>query len=381
LPRLIYLDHNATTPLRPEVRAAMAEALESAWANPSSIHGPGRLARDAVESARRDVAALIGALPEEIVFTSGGTEGDNLAIRGLALAARTARGASHVIAAATEHPAVHGALAELESVGFAITRLAVGGAGEIDPAALKAALRPDTALVSVALANHELGTIAPVRELARVAREAGALFHTDAVQAAGRIPVDVRREGVDAATISAHKLHGPKGVGAVYIRQGRTLHPLVAGGHQERERRAGTENVAGIVGFGVACRLARAELEETAARVARLRTRLEARLLAIPGARLHGNGPRVPGTSNVGFAGAEGGLVLVGLDLEGICVATGAACTSGSLSPSPVILALGLSAAQAREAVRFSLGRETTEEDVDHAADVVAQVVARVRAA
>jgi cysteine desulfurase len=233
----------------------------------------------------------------------------------------------------------------------------------------------------VAAANHELGTLAPIPALAAVARERRILFHTDAVQAFGRVPFDVRRAGVDAATLSAHKLGGPKGVGAVFLRRGVDLHPLIAGGHQERERRAGTENLPGIVGCGLACQLAAAELSEAGERLTRLRDRLEAQLLEIPGARRHGEGPRVPGTCNVGFAGAEGHLVLIGLDLEGIAVSTGAACTSGSLAPSPVLLALGLAPGQAREAVRFSLGPENTEEEIDRAARVTASVVARVRAA
>jgi cysteine desulfurase len=382
---LIYLDHNATTPLRPEVRAAMVAALD-VWGNPSSIHGPGRQAREAIEQARRAVAELVEAAPEEIVFTSGGTEGDNLAIRGLALAVREGRrgsltGPAHVVSSAVEHPAVQGALDELAREGFAITRLPVDGGGELRVADLTAALREETVLVTIAAANHELGTVPPIGELAAVARAGGALFHTDAVQAVGRIPFGIGRGHLDAVTLSAHKLHGPKGVGAIYVRRGLALHPLVTGGHQERERRAGTENLVGIAGFGAACRLARIDREESAARIAGLRDRLEERLLAIPGARVHGRGRRVPGTLNVGFEGAEGGLVLVGLDLEGICVSTGAACTSGSLAPSPVLLALGLPPERAREAVRFSLGRETTADEIDRAAEVTAAVVARVREA
>jgi cysteine desulfurase len=385
-PSLVYLDHAATTPLRAEVRAAMVAALDL-LGNPSSIHGPGRRAREAVERARREVAELVGAAPEEIVFTSGGTEGDNLAIRGLALGAREARRSglggrpAHVVSSAIEHPAVQGALDELLREGFAVTRLPVGPGGELAAASLAAALRPETVLVTLAAANHELGTVYPVGELAAIARDGGALFHTDAVQAAGKIPFGAGRGHLDAATLSAHKIHGPKGVGAVYVRRGLDLHPLVRGGHQERERRAGTENLAGIAGFGEACRLARQDREESAARVGALRDRLEARLLAIPGARVHGAGRRVPGTLNVAFEGAQGGLVLVGLDLEGICVSTGSACTSGSLAPSPVLLALGLPPERAREAVRFSLGRDTTEAEIDRAAEVTAAVVARVRAA
>jgi cysteine desulfurase len=386
--RPIYLDHNATCPLRPEVRAAMVASLDEVWANPSSIHRPGRSARDAVERARREVAALVGALPEEVVFTSGGTEGDHLCVRGLAAAGRRARAAvlgtrpPRVISSRLEHPAVQGAIAELARHGLAVSWVPVGEGAVVSAEDLRAALSDDVVLVSLATANHEVGTINPIAALAAVAHEHGALFHTDAVQAAGRIPFDVRALGVDAATVSAHKMGGPKGVGAVYVRRGQEIDPLLAGGHQERERRAGTENLPGIVGFGVACRLARQGLDEAAVRVAGLRDLLETRLLAVPGARRHGDpARRVPGTSNVGFAGAPGQLVLVGLDLEGICVATGAACASGSVAPSPVLLALGLAADSAREAVRFSLGPDNTEEEIDHVARVTAAVVARVRAA
>jgi cysteine desulfurase len=381
----IYFDHNATTPLRPEVRAAMAAALEEAWGNPSSIHGVGRRARAAMEAARAEVAALLDGAVEEVIFTSGGTEGDNLAIRGLAHAAAAARGmaeGAHVISSPLEHPAVAGALAALGRAGMSITLLPVSASGELDPEDLRRALRPTTVLVTLALANHELGNVYPVAELAAIARAGGALFHSDAVQAAGRIPIDVRALGVDALTLSAHKLHGPKGTGALWVRQGLLPEPLVAGGHQERERRAGTENVPGIVGFGAACRLARPELARTAAQIARLRDALEARLLAIPGARLHGAaGSRVPGTSNVGFAGAAGELLLINLDLEGVCVSTGAACTSGTLEPSPVLLGLGLAPAQAREAVRFSLGGGNTDQEVEQVAGLMPGLVARVRAA
>jgi cysteine desulfurase len=363
----------------------MAVALEQAWGNPSSIHALGRRARAAVEAARREVAALVGGLPEEIIFTSGGTEGDNLAIRGLVRAAMgkgKGKGASHVISSPVEHPAVAGALAALAADGVEVTTLPVSPRGEIDPEDLRRALRPETVLVTLALANHELGNLYPIAALAALARAGGTLFHTDAVQAVGRVAVDVRALGVDALTISGHKLYGPKGVGALWVRQGLIPEPLVAGGHQERERRAGTENVPGIVGFGESCRLARGELGATAERVARLRDRLEQRLLAIPGARVHGDlQRRVPGTSNVAFAGAPGELLLVNLDLEGVCVSTGAACTSGSLAASPVLLALGLAPVSAREALRLSLGAGNTEAEVDRVADLLPALVARVRAA
>src|SRR4051794_14020556 len=324
----------------------MAAALEHHWGNPSSIHGVGRRARAVVEAARAEVATLIGGASEEIIFTSGGTEGDNLAIRGLAHAAAATRGgsrAAHVVSSPLEHPAVAGALAALARDGMSITLLPVSASGAIDPEDLRRALRPETVLVTLALANHELGNLYPIGALAAVARAGGALFHCDAVQAVGRVPVDVHALGVDALTLSSHKLHGPKGVGALWVRQGLLPEPLVAGGHQERERRAGTENVPGIVGFGEACRLGRAELAQAGPRVTRLRDELEARLLAIPGARVHGaRACRVPGTSNVAFAGAPGELLLINLDLEGVCVSTGAACTSGTLEPSPVLLGLGL---------------------------------------
>jgi len=390
----IYLDHNATTPVRPEVADAMAAALRALPGNPSSTHGPGRAARAAVEDARADVARLVGATSEEIVFTSGGTEGNELAIRGLlrgALAARRGRGEDlsdplaprsgegrpHAVTSRLEHPSVLAALAaEDADVSF----VAVDPDGRIDADALRAALRPDTVLVTLALANHEIGNVYDVAALAGVAHEAGALFHTDAVQAAGKIDVDVAALGVDALTLSAHKLHGPKGVGAVYLRRGAPFVPLAGGGHQERERRAGTENVGGIVGLAVAARLAAAERTEAAAHVARLRDRLEARLLAVRDARRHGDGAqRLPGTLNVGFAGAPGQFVAAALDLEGISVSTGAACTSGSLAPSEVLLALGRSRADAGCAIRLGIGAGNTEAEIDRAADMVESIVARIR--
>lgn len=379
---MVYLDHNATSPLRPGVGEALARASAELLGNPSSVHAAGRLARDAVERARVRVAAFVGALREEIVFTSGGTEGDNLAIRGLAQAA-AARGRRHVITSGLEHPAVTGAVAALAETGFTVTRLPVSSDGALSVAALEAALRDDTGLVSLALANHELGNVYPVAALAAAAHARGALFHTDAVQAAGKVALDLPGLGVDAATLSAHKIGGPKAVGAVFVRRGLELPPLLAGGHQEHERRPGTENVAGIVGFGVACELADAAREVEAAHVRALRRRLESALLAIPDARIFGAAAdaRLPGTTLVGFAGAPGQLVAIGLDLEGICVSTGAACTSGSLEPSPVLLALGVGPDVAAEGVRVSLGWNTTEPDVDALLAVLPGIVARVRAA
>jgi tRNA (5-methylaminomethyl-2-thiouridylate)-methyltransferase len=375
----VYLDHNATTPLAGEVIDAMTAALRDLSGNPSSAHAPGRAARAALEQARAEVAALVGATPEEIVFTSGGTEGNDLAIRGLCGGARAARGPGglHGVSSAIEHPSVLGSLA---AAAIDLTWLPVGPDGAIAPESLHAALRPQTALVSLALANHELGNVYDLAAAAAIARGGGALFHADAVAAAGKIAIDVAALGVDALTLSAHKLHGPKGVGAVYLRRGAPFTPITGGGHQERERRAGTENVAGIVGFGVAARLARAALADGAARVAELRDRLEAALLAISGARRHGDRARcLPGTLNVGFPGAPGQLVAAALDLEGVSVSTGAACTSGSLAPSAVLLAAGLSPEEASCALRFGLGRDTTAAEIDRVAALVIEIVARVR--
>jgi cysteine desulfurase len=378
-PDAIYLDHNATAPLLPEVRAAMQAALVDSWANPSSIHAPGRRARAAVESARAQVAALIGADSEEIVFTSGGTEANHLAIRGL-LPATGERGV--VVSSRLEHPSVLGALEQLAQRGRSLRWLPPRPDGQLDLQDLEATMAGDTGLLTLALVNHELGNIYPVAALAARAHAAGALVHSDAVQALGRLPLSVAGLGVDALSLSAHKIGGPKGVGAVWIKRGLQAASLLTGGHQERERRAGTENVAGIVGFGEACRLAGQGLTDQARLTASLRDRLEARLLAIPGARRHGDPEhRAPGVSNLGFQGAAGQLVAIGLDLEGVAVSTGAACSSGTVSPSPVLLALGLPADQAREAVRFSLGPKNTEPEVDRTAALVELVVARVRAA
>jgi cysteine desulfurase len=387
--RSIYLDHNATAPLLPEAWAAMQAARETAWANPSSVHGPGRQARAVVEAARADVAALLGAEREEIVFTSGGTEADHLGIRGLAWTEAARRGLApgsgarpRVVASRIEHPAVTGAVRALEDEGFEVAWIRADDAGRVAPAGVEALLDGRTVLVTLALANHELGTEQDLAAVAEAAHARGALVHTDAVQAVGRVSVDVRALGADAVALSAHKLGGPKGTGALWLRPGLAARPLIAGGHQEHERRAGTENVLGIAGFGAACRVVARGLAEWAAHLAKLQDRLEAGLLAVPGSRR--NGPergRAPGTSNVAFGGAPGQLVMIGLDLEGICVSTGAACTSGSIEPSSVLLALGQTPEAAREAVRFSLGPSSTLEDVDEVLRVVPEVVRRVRAA
>lgn len=355
----------------------MQVALDSAWGNPSSIHSAGRAARDAVERARAEVAALCGVSPEEIVFTSGGSEGNHLAIMGL-LGDRPVRG-MQVLSSPIEHPSIPmpGAQGEGGKLGW----IAVDPAGRIDQESYRRLLAEPTTLVSLAAANHEIGNVYPIAELAQAAHAAGAVFHADAVQAVGRTAIDVGATGVDAATISSHKIGGPQGVGAVFLRRGVPFRPVGPGGHQERDRRPGTENVPGIVGFGAAAAAARRDVG-AAARVAGLRLRLEKRLLAIPRSRLHGDPEgRGPGTINVGFEGARGEHVVAALDLEGVCVSTGAACTSGSVEPSPVLLALGLSPGVAREAVRLSLGWATTEGEVDEAARIVERVVERVRSA
>ncbi len=399
----IYFDHNATTPLAAEVLAAINAAGQRCFANPSSLHAEGRLARQAVEEARREVAALLHAEPNDIVFTSGGTESNNLAILGLMRSLRQAGGPAHVISSPLEHPSVGAALAQLGSEGFAVTRLPVDAHGRIAPESLRAALAAQpTALVSLALCNHELGNLYPIAELAELAHAAGAWFHCDAVQAAGRVPIDVAALGVDLLSLSAHKLAGPKGVGALYCRERRAckpqaapgaiarpprprdgelaLAPILHGGQQEKGRRAGTENVLGIIGLGAACRLARERFLPDAARVAELRDRLEDRLLRITGARRHGDPvSRAPGTANLAFAGVEGELLFMNLDLRGAAVSTGSACSSGSPEPSPVLLALGLPRPAALEAVRFSLGATNTPQEVDLVAGWVKECVAHIR--
>jgi len=375
----IYLDNNATTRIDPSVRAAMAPFLDEEFGNPSSVHEAGRRARDAVERARDRVAALIGAAREEIVFTSGGTEGDNLAVRGGALAARARDPRrTRVIASPIEHPAVDGALEALAGLGFRIERLRVDERGRVDA---EASLGDDVALVTVQLANHELGNLLPVAALAERARACGALVHTDAVQAAGKVTVDVRALGVDFATVSAHKLYGPKGVGAAFVRGGVDLAALTVGGHQERARRPGTENVAGVVGFGAAAELALRDGAAWATHEQPLRDALEAGARAL-GARVNGDVEhRVANTSNLAFDGVDGQLLVEALDLEGIAASTGAACTSGSVKASPVLLALGQPEPRAKEAVRYSLGRDTTRTEIDRVLAILPSLVERIRAA
>ncbi len=373
----IYLDHNATTPLDRRVLDAMLPFLRDDFGNPSSLHWYGQRARGAVEEARAQVAGLVGARPAEVVFTSGGSESDNAALRGACAKARPPRGG--IVCTAIEHHAVLNTAKALRDEGRPLAVVRVGEGGAVDPEELAASVGDATLLVSVMLANNETGVLQPVGEAARLAHAKGALVHCDAVQGAGKVEVDVSALDVDLLTLSAHKIYGPKGVGCLYVRRGTPLAALVRGGGQERNRRAGTENVAAIVGFGVAAALARESLLEDAARVGALRDRLEARLLAIPGALRNGEGPRVPNTANLSFERVEAEDLLIALDLEGIAVSTGAACAAGGIEPSHVLRAMGLPPERVQSSLRFSLGRTTTEADVDRAADIVTAVVARQR--
>jgi len=372
--RRIYLDNAATTQVADEVREAMLPFLGDGLGNPSSIHGVGRRAKEAVENARRQVARLIGARPRRVIFTGGGSESDNLAIKGAAWALES-RG-RHVITTTIEHPAVLRTCAFLETRGFEVTYLPVDADGLVDPANLRAAVRDDKTVVSIMMANNEVGTVQPIAELAAIAHERGALFHTDAVQAAGKIPVDVEALGVDLLSLSAHKLHGPKGIGVLYVRKGVALEPLVHGGKQEGGLRAGTENVPAIVGFGTAAELALAALPRVGG-LARLRDRLETEVRRrVPGARLNGHRDRrVPVTVNLTLPGVRGESVVVALDQRGVSLSSGSACKSGSPDPTHVLIAMGRTAEEAHCAVRFSLSRHTTEADIDDTVAALGEVL------
>jgi len=376
----IYLDYNATTPVDTAVLDAMLPYFADNFGNASSIHSPGQRARGAVDAARASVAALLGAKPSEIVFTSGGTEADNLALFGVVAASQETR--KHIITTAIEHHAVLNTVQALEKSGVEVTYIPVGREGVVDPDAVRGALRPETILISVMYANNELGTIQAIEEIGRIAATAEVLFHCDAVQAAGKLPLDVNRLGVDLLSISAHKIYGPKGAGALYVRSGTPLEPQFYGGHHERDRRPGTENVPGIVGLGKAAELARKNLQTDCARITTLRNRLEDALLEACGeARVNGDrARRVSNTSNISFHAAGGEALVIALDLQGIACSTGAACSSGAVGPSHVLLAIGLSPDEARSSLRLSLGRTTTAEEVDQAIAVIPQVVERLRA-
>jgi cysteine desulfurase len=375
----VYLDYNATTSVDREVLAAMLPFFAEKHGNASSIHGAGQEARAAVESARSSVAALIGAKASEIVFTSGGTEADNLGIFGFVRAFRRER--KHVICSPIEHHAVLHSVEELEKQGLEVSWLPVSSSGVVEPEEVRRALRPETILIAVMHANNELGTIQPVEEIGRIAYEADVYFHCDAVQSAGKIPVNVNEMKADFMALSAHKIYGPKGVGALYVRENTPLEPLFFGGTSERDKRPGTENVAGIVGFGRAAELARANLAEEPARIGELRNQLEQGILAsVPDARVNGAGARrTPNTANITFANGDGESLVIALDLQGVQCSTGAACASGATLPSHVLCAIGLPREEAKCTLRFSLGRFTTEEDIRYALEVIPAAVERLR--
>jgi cysteine desulfurase len=376
----VYLDHNATTPVDPAVAGAVARTLATEFGNASSVHHFGQQAKAVLDTARSAVAALIGGEPSELVFTSGGTEADNFALRGVAEALEPG-GRRHLIASSIEHEAVLNTLKALGRRGWKATLLPVGTSGIVEPDALRAAMTDQTALVSVMHANNEIGTIQPVAELARIAHAGGALFHTDAVQSAGKVPVDVRALGVDLLSLSAHKFYGPKGAGALWIKRGTRLAAILTGGKHERNRRAGTENVPAIAGFGVAAGLAAAKRPAEAARVGALRDRIENGVLAtVAGTVVNGApDPRVPNTTNISFEGIEAESLLIALDLEGIAVSTGSACSSGTLEPSHVLRAMGLPTHRTQNSIRISLGAGNTEDEADYFLSKLPRVVEKLR--
>jgi cysteine desulfurase len=376
----VYFDHNATTPVDVSAADTMMRVLRDEYGNASSVHRLGQQAKSIMDEARSAVSTLIGAEPSELVFTSGGTEADNFALRGAAEALEPT-GRKHLIATSIEHEAVLVTLKALARRGWRTTRLPVGESGIVSPDALKDALTDDTAIVSVMHANNELGTIQPVAELAAIARSKGALFHTDAVQSVAKIPINVRELGVDLLSLSAHKFNGPKGAGALWIKRGTRIVPILTGGKHERTRRAGTENVPAIAGMGVAAERGRAKLGTEAAGVAALRDRLEREILSrIPGTVVNGaREPRVPNTTNISFDRIEAESLLIALDLEGIAVSTGAACSSGTLEPSHVLRAMGLPTHRAQNSIRFSLGAGNTDAEIDYLLEKLPKSVEKLR--
>lgn len=372
----VYLDNNATTPVLREVFEAMRPYFGDHFGNASSIHHHGQETRAAVEDARESVAALLGCSAAEVIFTSGGTESDNLAISGL-----VAPG-DHVITSSVEHSAVLQTSKALGKLGCEVTVLPADGRSLIDPADVRRALRPKTKLISVMMANNETGALQPVEEIGKIAAEAGVLFHTDAVQAAAKVPIDVKRIGCHALSISGHKIHAPQGTGALYLKKGTQIQPLLYGGRHERSRRAGTENVPGIVGLGKAAKLAKEAFDRGDDRkIAAMRDRLQQGILAqVDAAVVNGEGiGRVPNTTNIRFDHIEGESLVIALDLKGLAVSTGAACSSGAIEPSHVLVAMGLSPEQARASIRFSLGKQTIAEDIDFALALVPETVAHLR--
>jgi len=377
--RRVYLDHNATTPVDPAVLEAMLPYFSAEFGNASSIHSYGQQARAAVERARESVAALIGARAADVVFTSGGTEADNLAIFGVVDASRLEH--KHVVTTQIEHHAVLNTCQALETRGVEVTYVPVSADGVVDPDDIRRALRPDTLLISVMHANNELGTVQPLEEIGRIAAEADVYFHSDAVQSVGKIPVDVEALGVDLLSLSGHKIFAPKGVGALYVRSGTRMKPMFFGGHHQRDRRPGTENVAAAVGLGKAAEMARAKLPTDSERVAQLRDRLESELESrIPCIRVNGkNARRTPNTTNIAFSYVEGESLVIALDLKGVACSTGAACSSGAVEPSHVLTAIGLPPEEARASLRFSLGAGNTSEDLEFALSVIPEVVEHLR--
>jgi cysteine desulfurase len=376
-----YFDHNATTPVAPEVLETVVSCLGQVYGNASSIHHFGQGAKQRLEAARRQLASLIHANPTDLVFTSGGTEADNMAVLGVVRAAASTGRPVHVITSAIEHPAVLAPCGQLEKEGVVVTRLRVGASGLVNPDDVRSALRPETALVSVMHANNELGTIQPIAEIARITRQAGVRLHVDGVQALGKIALDVDSLGADLYSMSGHKIYAPKGVGALWIRKGTKLAPISFGGHHERDRRPGTENVPGVAAFGAAAELAARSIASEPDRLANLRDRLESAVLdRIPGTGVNGSRwNRVSNTSNLYFDGIDGEALVIALDLRGFAVSTGAACSSGALTPSHVLTAIGLDADRARSSMRFSLGRSNTVEQVDALVEALGASVTHLR--
>ncbi len=377
----IYFDHNATTPIRAEVLEEILPFLRGKFGNPSSIHWAGRAVSSAVEIAREQVAALINASPSEIVFTSCGSEADNFAIKGTASALRDK--GQHIITTAVEHPAVLESCRSLEAQGWRVSYLPVDAEGQLDLAQLESLVSDDTVLISVMWANNETGNLFPIAKIGEIARKHGVIFHTDMIQAVGRVPLDVKAANLDLAAISGHKFGAPKGVGALYIRSETQLEPLIHGGHQERNRRGGTSNVAGIVGLGKACELAASDFEQATDQVRSLRDQLEGGLFdAIDNIQLNGcvdRAERLPNTLNLSFAGISGESLLLNLDLKGIAASSGSACGSGTLEASPVIMAMGVDLDMAQASVRFSLGRENTQDEVEYVLNILPAIVERLR--
>ena len=377
----VYFDYNATTPLAPEAQEAVVRATRELFGNASSVHHFGQQAKAALDESRSAVAALIGSDPSEIVFTSGGTEADNFAIRGAAEALEAA-GRRHLVASAIEHEAVLNTLKALARRGWRTTLVPVDQSGIVSPDRVREAVTDETALVSVMHANNEIGTIQPIAEIAAIAHGRGAVMHTDAVQSVGKIPVDVRALGIDLLALSAHKFNGPKGAGVLWVKRGTRMQPLLTGGKHERNRRAGTENVAAVAGLGVAAQLAVSKMGAEAARVAGLRDRLETGILReVPGTTVNGSREnRVPNTTNISFDRVEAESLLIALDLEGVAVSTGSACSSGTLEPSHVLRAMGLPTHRTQNSLRFSLGMFSTEAEVDRVVAVLPSIVEKLRA-